>query len=113
MLAKKYKLKKKNDFKSVFKKGRFYGNSFLSVKISKNDLKISRFAFVVGLKISKKAVVRNKIKRLLSAVIKFHLAEIKTGFDIVFLPNPDIVEKDYKDIEKVINNLFKQANLWI
>ena len=37
MLSKKYHLSKKNDFKRVFKEGKYYRQSFLDLKITENN----------------------------------------------------------------------------
>ncbi|GAI32984.1 unnamed protein product, partial [marine sediment metagenome] len=62
MLNKRNRLKKKKDFDKVFKQGQGFKQDFLYLKIRKNNLKSSRFGFVVSKKFSKKAVIRNKIK---------------------------------------------------
>lgn len=111
MLPRKYKLKKENNFKKVFKQGKYYQEDFIKIRTLKNDLKINRFGFIVGLKISKKSTQRNKIKRRLEEVIRLKLDQIKSGFDIVILVNQEITEKGYQEIEKTLINLFKKAKL--
>ena len=111
MLPKQYRLKKKKDFKLVFEKGKTFNNKFLFLKGAKNALKNSRFAFVVGLKTSKKAVVRNRIKRLLREIIREKLNDIKSGFDVVIRVRAEIVNKDYKEIKKELESLLKKAEL--
>jgi len=111
MLPKQYRLKKKKDFKLVFEKGKTFNNKFLFLKGAKNALKNSRFAFIVSLKISKKAVVRNRIKRLLREAIREKLDDIKSGFDVVIIAKPEIVNKNYREINKEIEGLLKKAEL--
>ena len=111
MLSKKYHLSKKNDFKRVFKEGKYYRQSFLDLKITENNFEISRFGFIVSLKISKKAVVRNKIRRRLSEIIRLKLPQVKTGFDMVILTQPGINGKSYKETEDALTILLKRANL--
>ncbi len=111
MLRREYKLKQRNDISNVFKEGDFFGSKFIRLKTLKNGLEISRFVFVVGAKISKKAVVRNKIKRQLNKIIQDKLLNIKTGFDVMVLPSPAIIDKKYLEIKEELVNLFKKANL--
>ena len=114
MLSRKYKLKKDSDFKKVFKQGKYYQEDFIRIRVIKNDLEVNRFGFIIGLKISKKATQRNKIKRKLEEIIRLNLKQIKLGFDIVVLVSPEIIEKNYQEIEKTLINLFKKAKLlWI
>lgn len=111
MLPKIYRLRLKNDFDSLFKKGKFAGQAFLTLGFIKNRLDISRFAIIVGKKVSKKAVSRNAIKRKAIEIIRLNLKQIKPGFDLVFIGKPEIRNKKYKEIEEVILNLLKRARL--
>jgi len=111
MLSRKYKLKKDNDFKKVFKQGRNYQQEFIKIKVLKNDLAYSRLGFPIGLKISKKSVERNKIKRQLEEIVRLELKQIKPGFDIVVLVEQEITEKNYQAIKKTLISLFRKANL--
>jgi len=110
MLPRKYKLKKDNDFKKVFKHGKNYQQEFIKIKILKNDSDYNRFGFIVGLKISKKAVERNRIKRRLEEIVRLKLKQIRPGFDIVVLVNQEITEKNYQAMEKTLVSLFKKVN---
>jgi len=110
MLPRKYKLKKDNDFKKVFKHGKNHQQEFIKIKILKNDSDYNRFGFIVGLKISKKAVERNRIKRRLEEIVRLKLKQIRPGFDIVVLVNQEITEKNYQAMEKTLVSLFKKVN---
>ncbi len=111
MLPKQNRLTKQSDFDKVNKKGKVCGGRFLILKTAKNNLESSRFAFIVSQKISKKAVVRNKIKRKLREAVKNNLSEIKSGYDIVFFTKKAIEEKNYLEIKKEIENLIYKADL--
>ncbi|MFH1461176.1 MAG: ribonuclease P protein component [Patescibacteria group bacterium] len=111
MLPRKYKLKRDNDFKRVFKQGRYFQESFIRLRVLKNESANNRFAFIVGLKISKKAIGRNKIRRQLEEVIRLNLNKIKKGFDIVVLPEKEIISKSYSETEKTLLNLLKISKL--
>ena len=113
MLAKKNRLTKDRDFDLVFKKGRTIDGKFVFFKLGKNDLQISRFGFIIGKKISKKAAVRNKIKRMLREIIKEKMEKIKPGFDIIVGVRPSIIEKDYQDIKKEVENLLGKSKFYI
>lgn len=109
MLPKKYRLRLKNDFDKLFKEGRFASQSFLTLGFVKNRLDNSRFAVIVAKKVSKKAVVRNSIKRKIMEIIRLDLQQIKFGFDLVFIVKPEIQGKKYKEIEAITADLFKRA----
>ncbi len=111
MLAKQYRLQKDKDLKLVFKNGKAFSAGFLFLKLKKNNLQVSRFGFIVGKRISKKAAIRNKIKRRLREIIRKNLDNIKSEFDIVIWVKPVIADKNYQEIEQDIKELLKKSRL--
>lgn len=108
MLDKKQRLTKKKEFDIVFKGGRaVYGDTF-GLKIIKNNLGFGRFGLIIGAKISKKAVERNKLRRRLREVIKKNLSGLKDGFDAVIIALPGATKKNQREVEQTIINLFKK-----
>ena len=109
MLAKENRLQKKNDFERVLKQGKWFKEDFLFIKVIKNNLEASRFGFIVSQKISKKAVVRNKVKRRLRAIIREKIPGIKKGLDIVIITQPGIENKSFQGIEENVAKIFAKA----
>ena len=111
MLPKINRLKRKKDFERVFKKGKKFKEDLLLLKIIKNNLGLNRFGFVVSQKVSKKAAVRNKIKRRFRAIAGKEIKKNKKGLDILFIVLPGLEKKEFQDVEKVINKLFQKAGI--
>lgn len=111
MLPRSNRLTKKSDFENAFKKGSSFDEKIFFLKLARNDLSYSRFGFVVSRKISKKAVIRNKIKRVLREIIRLELKKIKTGFDAIIIAKPDITEKTYRQIEETIERVLRKSRL--
>lgn len=112
MLSKKNCLKKKKDFQKVIKEGKKIEKEFLVLKFSKNSLgDITRIGFVVSQKVSKKAFLRNKIKRRLREIVRDNLSNLKSGYDLIFFTKKAIKEKDFLEIEKIVKQILKQAKL--
>ncbi|MCJ7786923.1 ribonuclease P protein component [Patescibacteria group bacterium] len=111
MLPKENRLKKNKDFKKVFKEGKGFKEDFLVLKKAKNNLKISRFGFVVSKTFFKKATLRNKIKRKLRESVRIKLNEIKKGIDGVVIASPGLETKDFREIKEIVNRLFKKAKI--
>jgi ribonuclease P protein component len=111
MLPKKNRLKNKKDFEKIFKDGKGFKEGFLFLKTRGNNLKESRFGFVVSLKVSKKAVVRNRVKRRLREIIKEKLLEVNPGIDAVLIVRKGIEEEDSSTTKETINSLFKKAKI--
>lgn len=111
MLPLRHRLRKTADIKRVFKNGQVLKEGLLLLKKSANDSESTRFAFIVSLKVSKKATLRNKIRRRLSEIIRAKLPEIKNGLDIILIGLPGIEKDDFKTIEKTVNNLLIKARI--
>jgi ribonuclease P protein component len=111
MLIKRNRLCKKKDFERVLKKGKGLKEDFLILKMAKNNLSQSRFGFIVGTKISKKAVLRNKLKRRLRELVRGKIEKIKKGFDIIFITQPGLENRDFWELEEILNKIFSRAKL--
>ncbi|WP_027339683.1 ribonuclease P protein component [Halonatronum saccharophilum] len=105
------RLKKTYEFKRVYK----YGNStadrliVLYVLKKKND-NMRRVGYSVSKKIGK-AVVRNKVKRLLREVYRNNKDKIESGLDLVIIARKPIVGASYKQIDKSFNRLLKRSKI--
>ena len=112
MLPKINRLKKKKDFERVFKKGKGHKEGFLVFRAGKNLFKDSRFGFVVGKNVSKKANIRNKIKRRLRELVRRKIKEIKGGTDGVFIARPGLEKKDFQELEDAVDKIFKKLDFF-
>lgn len=115
MLQPANRLKSDRDFKKVLKFGRSFYSQNLKVKILKNSLNYSRFGFVIGTKISKSAVVRNRLKRQVREVIRllFKDGKIQNGFDVVMMIAIGIKDKKYEEIQNEVVLLMKKSGLYV
>jgi len=112
MLEKKYRLTKKEDFTDVFKKGVWVRGRLISLRIKKTASALPpRIGFVVGTKIAKKAVTRNKLKRQLRASFSRHIKEIKRGLNIVVVPAPEITKIGFQEISEEVERVLKKAHI--
>lgn len=100
MLSSKNRIKRKIDFVRSEIDGSLYQSKSFGVSVyDRKDNLNSRFGFIISTKISKRAVIRNKIKRIISEVIRQNLSKIKKGLDVIFLIKPSIVKLAKKEIE--------------
>ena len=109
MLPKENRIKKRKDFDEIFKKGKIFRSDSLIFKFKKNNLKKSRFGFVVSLKVSKSAVVRNKIRRRMSEIIGQNMDSIKNGTDLVIIALPGFEKKGFLETKEIISNFIKKC----
>lgn len=111
MLSQLHRLKKTKEIEGVFKNGRWYQEDFITLKLLKNPLRLSRFVIIVSTKTDKRATVRNRIKRCITEIIRKKLPEIVGGYDVLLIPKKEIINKNYQEIEDALDNLFKKAGL--
>ncbi len=82
--------------------------TFIAI-INKNSLGYPRFAFIASKRFSKKAVVRNRAKRLLREAIRINFSSLKNlSYDIVLIARKYISEAKLQDVNKDIFLLLKE-----
>lgn len=85
MLSKKHRLSKSVDVKKTTAKGRSFFNPFFVIKSLPSDS--VKATVIVSNKVSKSAVARNKIKRMVREELKKALPRIKPGnYAIIIKP---------------------------
>lgn len=111
MLPKINRLKKKTDFTRVYREGRSSSTLGLWVKVLPNHLDHNRIGVVVSRKISKKAVVRNQIKRRLRSLTRTYLLSMNPGYDVVLTSRHEIIKQSYPVINQRLRGLLQKAQL--
>lgn len=105
-------LKKNYEFKNVLSKGKFYISKHVTMYVKNNNKKENYVGIAVSTKLGK-AVIRNRVKRLIRESYRLEKNSIKKGFDIVFLWNKKSIIKGVScnDIHSEIIELFDKANM--
>jgi len=85
MLPRSHRLTKKLTIGRIFRTGRSIVGPELILKFSPNRDQVTRVAVLVGTKISKKAVARNRIKRCLRAAAVKNLSALPRGLDLLII----------------------------
>lgn len=111
MLAKPYRLTKERDFKRVNALGRSFFSPQFRVKVLANNSATTRSAIVTSAKLSKKAVVRNRLRRQLSEIIRLSLPRLATGYDLVVSVKSPAIDRDYQLLESDLTALLIKAKL--
>ncbi|MCC5897695.1 MAG: ribonuclease P protein component [Phormidium sp. BM_Day4_Bin.17] len=103
MLPQAHRLRHWKDFQTVYQRGRRARSRVLGLRAyrqsqpanegnSPDSVPPTRFGISVGRKISKKAVVRNQIKRRLRAALRQLLPRVSAGWDVVIIAYPEAKE---------------------
>lgn len=70
-----------------------------------------RFAFIVSTKVDKRAVVRNRIRRLMSESVRHQLDNIASDTDGVFIGSKSLIGLTQEQVNIRIQDLLYQAGL--
>lgn len=111
MLPRLFRLSKDKEIEAVFRSGRSVHSPLLSLHFRPNTLKNSRATVIAGLKVHKRAVKRNYLKRKLREILRQHLSEIKSGFDLALVARAKGLEKNYQELENEVGRLLARAGL--
>lgn len=69
----------------------------------------SRFGFIISNKISKLAVRRNKVRRILKQIVRENLSTLPRGFLFVILARRNILERVPDEIKKEVENVLRRV----
>lgn len=89
----------------------FTKTHFFVLKIAKNESEVNRFAFVVKKTLDKRAVGRNRVKRLLRSCVEEMLENMKVGYDMLFLLEKGIIDKRREEIFNSLKSTLTERKL--
>lgn len=89
----------------------FLANPQFILKKKKNKLNINRFGIVVSKKIDKRAVVRNRIKRIFRETLVDLNKIMTSGNDILLITKKDALGKTRKEIAALLEKVLEKAGV--
>lgn len=110
-LKRALRLRKSSEFQQVRQQGRRITSRLLALAWMPNDVAQLRIGFVVSKHISKRAVDRNRVKRLLAEALRPALGDLAQGWDIVFSAKKETLMADLRTLEQDIPALLRRARL--
>ena len=111
MLPVPNRLRRREDFTLVYAKGDRHYGKYLKLRVynTKNLEASVQVGIVVSKKYSKKAVVRNRIRRQLRAIFRTFLPQLKQGFQIVITVVAVSCMPSYLELQEDLTNLLIKA----
>lgn len=100
-MKKQFRLRRNKDFLRVYRKRQSAADQRLVIYKSRNRFSHSRVGISVSKKVGK-AVVRNRVKRLIREAVRVNLDKIKTGYDLVIVARRKIVDCSFAEVEESV-----------
>ena len=115
MLPKENRLKKKSAFNATYKTGKTLHKNGITIFCGKSKTEgyPTKIGFVVSKKIHKRAVKRNRIKRLMRESVRLIIKNNNLNTDcmsLIFVASDKLLNKNFAEIDASIKKLVK--NLW-
>jgi ribonuclease P protein component len=101
------RLRNKQEFDKVFRKGRRRRGSFVALHYIYNGGDLKRLGITVSKRVDKRAVVRNRLKRRLREIFRTNKELFPNGYDYVLRALPKSGEALYGELKDEILSLVK------
>ncbi|HEX8390543.1 MAG TPA: ribonuclease P protein component [Candidatus Saccharimonadales bacterium] len=113
MLHRRNRFHGRGSLRYVHRAGQTSRNRHLLLRFVPNlKRRHSRVAVVVGKKVAKSAVTRNRIRRRIFEIIRLHLPEIPTGHDLVVtVYSRELATLPAAEVERHVLNVLSGAHL--
>ncbi len=114
MLPQPNRLRHRQDFQTVYAKGKSYGGKYLRLRVYVSDRPDmpTQLGISISKKASKKAVIRNRVKRQIRAILRQLLSQLDTGLQIV-VTVPKLGElPTYLQLQTDLTSLMSKAEVF-
>jgi ribonuclease P protein component len=111
IIVKLTSLKNSKNFDRVFHHGQRFGNRHFQFYYLKNRKSTNRLGIIVSKKVSKRAVVRNKVKRRIRASYQQEMGRIAQGYDLIIIAKKRCAADPYQDLNRSLKHLFYKTKL--
>jgi ribonuclease P protein component len=106
-------LKKQNRLSRITRKkgDKLFTFPLFSLRVSDNGEKTTRFAFIVSKKIDKRAVVRNKTKRVLRSAVEEVTGKIIGGKNVIIIAKKTLTPNKKEEVFDFLQGIFKKMDI--
>jgi len=110
MLPKEYRLKKRSAFAATYRTGKSLHKDGITMFLGKekNNESPTKIGFVVSKKIHKRAVKRNRIKRLMRESYRLLIKEEAISdryISVIFVASAKLLGKNFKEVDEAMRKL--------
>ncbi|MBD1850171.1 ribonuclease P protein component [Cyanobacteria bacterium FACHB-502] len=114
-----HRLKHRDDFSRVYQSGLRRSTANLTLRalrlpaaLNSEAVRCTRIGISISQKVSKRAVVRNRIKRQIHAVFRQFLPALVPGWMLVIVVKPSATQCGYEQFLQELKQLLTSAEVW-
>jgi ribonuclease P protein component len=107
-VRRRLRLRSSTDFDRVLRAGRRLGSASLTVYVRDNESGVPRIGLAVSRRLGN-AVVRNRIKRRLRALVGPLAGRSRAGRDVVIVARAPVIEADAAHLRDEVNEVWRKA----
>lgn len=110
-MKKQYRVKKSNEIEEIIKEKKYASNPYFSVYKRNNPNSTNfRYAISVGKKLGN-AVVRNKFKRQIRAIVDAFNINLNDKIDVFIIVKVKVLTIDFNQMQQELKYLFRKQKL--
>ena len=102
---------KTKDFQKVYSQRQGFREDGFLLKVGTQKSTVSRLGVVVSKKVEKRAVRRNRIRRVLREAVRGELGLVKGGHNLVLIVLPGFALPSFQETKKTLRTLLRKASL--
>ncbi len=104
-------IKSNRTFRYIYKKGATASTPYMAFYATKDRWGKNNLGITVNVKIGK-AVIRNRIKRIIKESYRLNEENVKDGYNIVIVSRFKMANATFFDTQKSLITLLKKLELW-
>lgn len=111
MLSNQYRLRESEDFQKVFQQGKSVANRQFVVYVHSKE---GQGQLRIGISVSKKigkAVVRNRVKRLIREAMRHLLPQLTWSGDLIIIARTPLADMEFHELQSSLIHCLKKAKL--
>jgi ribonuclease P protein component len=108
-LQKHLRLRQGDDFRRVRDKGTSFKQSAFILGAVRNDLPHNRYGIIVSKRLGK-AVVRNRLRRVIREALRSIHAQLPTGYDVVVVARHPGLKLNYRGWQQALLGVMQRLN---
>ncbi len=102
-------LRRQSDFQALRKSGLSRAHPLVVLRAAPNALPYVRFGFVVSKRVSKLAVVRNRIRRRMREIVR--RLPLGEGWDMLIIARKDAADAAFADLQDAVERLASRLGI--